>query len=245
MLGSRLIKTNQDLQDILLVPGHGHMEMTAVKALFKLLWDVCLQDIAKMLGFSTPRALVCCKACTDHHKAWMILNIFLQSTMDEILSTYIGHCHLEKNDPSVQGLYNYISASSDKNFRFMCDITFNYVLAIFVYRCGVRQNNHQYISASKTQFSKLFYGLNHTNYQEIIFLDMKTRVFSPPPIKEFLQKTESFSMSGNQSKGEGGDFILEAINGKCKRWLPPGIPKESHWLQVCRNLDILDKVTLL
>ena len=52
-------------------------------------------------------------------------------------------------------------------------------------------------------------------------------------------------MSGNNSKGEAGDFNLEAINGKCKRWSPPGIPKENHWLQVCRNFNILDKVTLL
>ncbi|XP_053402977.1 uncharacterized protein LOC128558141 [Mercenaria mercenaria] len=195
-----------------------------------------------MLGYRSPRALICCKSCTDHHKAWMILNIFLQGTVDEILTTYIKYCTNERQTPSVTGLYQYISISKDKNFRFLCDATFNIVLAVFVFRSGVRRNNSKFIMAGKSKFIKLFYGFNHTYYQEIVYRDLKTRTLAPQEVKEFLEKTESFSVSGHESKGEGGDFVLEAVNGKSKRWLPPGIPQHQHWLQVCRNLDLLDKI---
>lgn len=188
--------------------------MNAVKACFRLLWEVCLEDLAKMLGYRTPR--VCCKSCTDHHKSWMIINIFFNGTLDELLTTYVAH----DQTPTVAGLYNYISKCEDRNFRFMCDVVLNYVLAIFVFRCGVRRNNAEYIMAGKCKFMKLFYGFNHTFYQEIIYRDMKTRVLAPPSVQEFLQRTESFSVSGHPSKGEGGDFVLEAFNRRSKRWLP-------------------------
>ncbi|XP_053407605.1 uncharacterized protein LOC123543533 isoform X2 [Mercenaria mercenaria] len=212
--------------------------MTAVKACFKLLWDVCLQDLAKMLGYRTPRALMCCKACTNHHKSWMILTIFFYGTIDEILTTYIS----QDEAPTVAGLYTYIGSCKDRNFRFMCDVVLNYVLAIFAFRCGTRRNNTDYIMAGKSKFMKLFYGLNNTNYQEIMYRDFKTRVLAPTAVKDFICKNESFSVSGNISKGEGGDFVLEAYNRRAKRWLPPGIPKQHHWVNVCRNLNLLEKI---
>ncbi|XP_060557718.1 uncharacterized protein LOC132718104 isoform X2 [Ruditapes philippinarum] len=242
ILGSRIIDRNNDLKDLLLIPGYGHLEMNVVKSCFKLLWDISLQDLAQMLGFRTPRALVCCQNCTDHHKAWMMLKIFLFGTIDELLYTYVSFIRIEKQTPTVDGLYAYKAQSEDKNYRFMCDVLLNYVLAVFVFRCGVRRNNYRYIMAGKCKFMKLFYGFNQTYYQEIMFRDLKARVFAPEEVKQFLENTESFSISGDHSKGEGGDFVLEAVNGRAKRWLPPGIPTQNHWLKVCRNLDSLQKI---
>lgn len=48
---------------------------------------------------------------------------------------------------------------------------------------------------------------------------------------------------GHNSKGEGGDFLLEKINRKIKRWMPPGVPNEKRWQRVCRNLDRIEKLT--
>lgn len=217
--------------------------MNVTKACFKLLWDVGLEDLAKLLGYRTARALLCSQMCTDHHKAWMTLTIFLHGTMDEILSEYIKYSKIKHEKPTVKGLYNYISQSNDKNFRFICDVVFNILLAVHIYRCGVRRNNDQFIMASKSKFFKLFFGFNMTSYQEIAFRDLKCRALAPDDVRQFLNCTESFSVSGHSSKGEGGDFILEAFNRKTKRLLPPGIPTQQHWLAVCRNIDILHKVS--
>ncbi|VDH89381.1 Hypothetical predicted protein, partial [Mytilus galloprovincialis] len=47
------LKKCRKYNNILLLPGQGHYEINMVKALFKLLWDIGLIDLAKMLGFSS------------------------------------------------------------------------------------------------------------------------------------------------------------------------------------------------
>jgi hypothetical protein len=49
-LTTRLTKENEELKYPLIVPGAGHIEIHAVKAIFKLLCDVFLKDLAKLLG---------------------------------------------------------------------------------------------------------------------------------------------------------------------------------------------------
>jgi hypothetical protein len=240
-LATRLSEQNEELRNLLIVPGAGHIEINAVKAIFKLLSDVSFKELAKLLGYRTHRALVCCFKCTDHHKAWQLLKIYFFGTMDEILRQFLCDSYKNKKQQSINEFYNYISESGP-SIRFMCDSLFNYVFPIFLYRCAIRRNNSRYILAGRSMFMRLFFVTNMTNYQELIFKDLKARVLAPAEVKTFLEKTESFSVSGNISKGEGGDFVLESVNGKTKRWLPPGIPTEKHWLKVCRNVDTLDKV---
>ncbi|XP_053372706.1 uncharacterized protein LOC123550186 isoform X2 [Mercenaria mercenaria] len=170
------------------------------------------------------------------------INYIFETSIQEIMFTFLKHCHQNSSSTSITSFYTYIQISEDKNFRFMCDVTINYVLPIIVYRAGVRRNNFKYISAGKAQFLKLFFAFGMKNYQELLIKDIQMYVLAPPEVKDFLEKTQSFTVSGHPSKGEGGDFVLEAINGKIKRWLPPGIPEEKHWQEVCRNADLLEKI---
>ncbi|XP_069122376.1 uncharacterized protein [Argopecten irradians] len=48
-------------KNIILLPGLGHYEINMVKAVFKLLWPVCIVDLAKMLEFKTTKALASCE----------------------------------------------------------------------------------------------------------------------------------------------------------------------------------------
>ncbi|KAJ8319784.1 hypothetical protein KUTeg_001371 [Tegillarca granosa] len=57
-----------------------------------------------------------------------------------------------------------------------------------------------------------------------------------------LSENESFIISGNKSKGEGGDFIVEYINRKAKMLLSSGLPDEKKLLHVYRNIDRLDEI---
>ncbi|XP_061196610.1 uncharacterized protein LOC133204882 [Saccostrea echinata] len=124
----------------------------------------------------------------------------------------------------------------------MKDIVFTYCLSLVFFRAGTRRNNSSVMLAGRTKFANLFYGLNMTHYQEIEFKDLRMRVLAPEDIKQFITNNESFSASGHTSKGEGGDFLLEAYNRKTKCWMPPGIPDESRWLRSVRNVDTLDKM---
>lgn len=44
--------------------GLGHYEMNMTKALFPLLWDIALVDLAKLLGFNSSKEQASCKSAT-------------------------------------------------------------------------------------------------------------------------------------------------------------------------------------
>ncbi len=56
VLGHRLRDDRPELNCLLLVPGPGHYEMNDVKALFKLLWPIGLENLAKLVGFKSEKA---------------------------------------------------------------------------------------------------------------------------------------------------------------------------------------------
>ena len=65
---------------------------------------------------------------------------------------------------------------------------------------------------TRTKFASLFYGVNMTGYQEILYRDLKMRVLAPDSVNKYIQDNGSFSISGHPRKGEGGDFVLENKN---------------------------------
>ena len=74
---------------VLLLPGLGHMEINLTKAMFKLLWKVVIKDLALMLGWRSIKALTSCETCTDHHKAWQMLQILFSAGTKALLKPYV------------------------------------------------------------------------------------------------------------------------------------------------------------
>ena len=178
---------------------------------------------------------------SDHHKSWQILQIFFHAMAEELIVVYIR----EKSDspPSLNGFYTWMGDVKNKNYKFMAETVFTYCLALHVFRAGVRRNNSIALNAAKAKFSPLFFGLNMPFYMETYIRDSILRTQYPMEILRFIEENESYSVSGNDSKGEGGDFILEAKNRKTKMWIPSGVPDDKKWLSVCRNIDRLEKVS--
>ena len=173
VLGSRIIEKEKNLQNLLLVPGLGHYEINLVKCAFKLMWDPVLEDLAKMLGFKSLKALTCCQKCTDHHKAWQILQITFFGTMDEILLPYVQICARANMVPSLEGFYDFADTQESQNFQFLYKSVLTYLLGLLVFRCGVRRNNHDFMMAGRSVVTDLFYGFNCTMYQELEFKDCR------------------------------------------------------------------------
>ena len=242
VLGSRLIEKDANLQDIFLIPGLGHFEMNMTKSCFKLLWNVILEDIAEVMGYTSTRAKTACQKCTDHHKAWQLLKISMIAVSKELVLPFVRECLARDINPSVYSFYTYMRDVKNPNVNFLMHAMLTYVFALFLFRAGERSNNSDAILAARMKFSSLFFGMNQTFYQEIEVRDLKARVLAPVQVNDFLRQNETFSVSGLASKGEGGDFILEAKNKKIKRMLPPGCPDRSTWERVCHNADETDKV---
>ncbi|VDI12845.1 Hypothetical predicted protein [Mytilus galloprovincialis] len=220
----------------------GHIEINMVKAIVKFLWEPAFIDLARMLGFNSIRALQCCQNCSDHHKSWQMVQIFLHAMGQELLLPYVQKVILEGGSPFPAGYYHWLQGVQNPNYNFMKEVVFSYCLAIHVFRAGVRRNNTEAVNIVKTKFSSLFSGLNMPFYMEIITRDSLVRLQCPPDVIGFLGDHESYSVSGNDSKGEGGDFVLEGKNRKTKMFIPAGLPDNNKWLQVCRNVDKLEKV---
>ena len=57
--------------------------------------------------------------------------------------------------------------------------------------------------------------------------------------------TQAFSCNGDNSRGEGGDFVLEAKNKQIQMMMPPGLLTAETWLRICRSLDELCSVSFV
>ena len=201
--------------------------------------------LAGVLNYKSDKALKCCKNAYNHHKSWQILVIAFFGTCDELIVPYVREAMENNAVPSLAGFYQFMSRAKNPNFLFIKDSIFTYLFALILFRAGVRRNNSDVMMAGKLKFSPLFSPLNMHFYQEIHFRDAMIRVLLPDQLKEWWTANEAFSVSGDISKGEGGDFILEAKNKATKQWLSAGIPTERRWKRSIRNLDRLQEVNIL
>ena len=226
---------------VLPVIGDGHYEMTLVKAFTELNWDVFMSVLVKRNGWLSEMALMCAKKCSDTHKAWQLLLVFYFGTLQELVIPYVRTCLAEKLEPTARGFMTFSQKQcQEPNFRYMFDMVCRYAQAVLNFHMGIRRNNHALVQSARYMTKELFHGRSHPKYQQteitVAFLD----VISPPELKQFLHHHQSVSVSGDPSKGQGYDFILEEENRKVKRWIKGGVPTDQTWLSVCRNKDRLE-----
>ena len=93
--------------------------------------------------------------------------------------------------------------------------------------------------ARRQAIAPLMFIGNHLIYQTILSNDMKERLECPKEVYDFITGNESFSRSGNEYRGEGGDFITENENKHIKGHLGSGVPTLQHWIRASRNHEKL------
>ena len=146
--------------------------------------------------------------------------------------------------PSFQG-YNAWRNNENNvvnpNYKLMALLVFDLGIAILLHRVGMRRNHEESIMAGRRKFSPVWFARNHPKYREIEVHDIVNRFNSPETVQEHTTKTQTFTTSGDSSKGESPDFILEKANKTVKNLVPPG-PQEHHWQQACNNHEVLAKV---
>ena len=68
---------------------------------------------------------------------------------------------------------------------------------------------------------------------------MKERLEAPKEVYDFITGKESFLRSGDEYRGEGGDYITENENKYIKGHLGPAVPTLQHWIRASRNHEKL------
>ncbi|CAG2237608.1 unnamed protein product [Mytilus edulis] len=67
--------------------------------------------------------------------------------------------------------------------------------------------------------------------------------FMPEEVKACWDNNTSFSVSGNKSKGQDLDFILEEKNKAINQYLPSGsVPSDETWRNICCNLKFFETI---
>ncbi|XP_041453561.1 uncharacterized protein LOC121406620 [Lytechinus variegatus] len=94
----------------------------------------------------------------------------------------------------------------------------------------------------RVKFANIFHGRNHPKYQVIEITELCNFLAAPMEVKKFLGDFQAISTSGDQTRCEDMDFVLENINKKRKSWIPKGVPKREDWKRIFRNLGKLDKL---
>ena len=155
---------------------------------------------------------------------------------------YLRGCRVIGQDPTVEEYFETMFQPDIRSYSCTVNILLPYSFSLHLFRAGVRKNNSAAIRCALDQFAPLFFGMHMPFYMETYIRDSFVRLQCPPELFEFIQNNESYSISGDETKGEGGDFILEAFNRRTKMFMGPGLPTERRWSTVCRNIDDLKQV---
>ena len=223
--------------------GDGHVEMNMMKSFVELNWEVFFKDLVQRMGWKSDIALQCAKNCSDNHKTWQLLLIYHFGTLMELVIPYVRRCIEESIVPTADGFIQFTKKfESDPNYMYLLEMTTIYSQSIINFRMGIRRNNSLLVQSAKLMSRGLFHGRNHPRYQCIEIVDSMQRELMPEEMTYFVESHESMSKTGDKSRGQGFDFILEELNKEIKVWMHRGVPTDNMWLSVCRNHDFLKSI---
>lgn len=231
---------------ILLVPGAGHIEKNLLIRVFRLCNRIFMDYLAGCLGFRSKRAREFAIGCSNHHVAWQMLTISLEAFAHELVYQYLLDRKRNgdtNSKPTANDMMNWRNNSvHNPNYNLLFDIVFNVLLGLKCYRNGIRLNNSKYALAGRQKVAPLMYCGKHMIYQHLLSADMKIRIEAPDEVKQYIETNESFARSGDNTTGEGGDYVTEAENRTLKQNLPPGVPTVLNWTMASRCDKHLKKI---
>ena len=135
---------------------------------------------------------------------WQIVVIVFHAFSLELMRICVKSCRDRNAEPSVPDLVTWGKNDVvNPNYNFYYDLIFNMFLGIKCFRSGVRKNNSRFMLAGRQVVAPLMYIGKHRIYQTLIARDLQNRASAPKEVSEYMEKNESYSVSGDTTKGEG------------------------------------------
>ena len=207
---------------MLLAVGAGHMEKKLLLAIFRFCRKLFVETKAYKLGFRSKKAIEFIVDCGNHHISWQMCSIIYEAFSEELLYIYKKNC-LERNiepDPTHFTVWRDTEVKNN-NYHLYYEIIFNILLGMKCFRSEIWQNNSLFALAGRQKVTPIMIINNHVIYRDLIR--------STKEIKTFISRNESYSRSGDPSKGEGGDYVTKNDNRYLKSHLSPGVPSLKNW----------------
>lgn len=147
-----------------------HMEMNMARHFMDMNWNVFLSHLASELGFVSEAAQKYVRKGSDHHKTMSILKVAHLGLWQEMLIPYIRERLSSGLSVSVNDyLYTWLplNGQKDPTYFYMFQMTWTYLMALRMFRMGVRRNNAEYVIAGQSVFSPIFHRNSASKYAMI------------------------------------------------------------------------------
>ena len=188
MMAQHLRDRDDDLKDMLVLPGPGHLEMNMVRAIVKILWPLGLKELAgELCGAKSAESILNCK---DHHKSWNMIVIYHNKCISELVEPYLHYCRGRNIKPTTGGYYEWSNRATNAMYIIIKDINMTYVMALMLYRYGIRFCKSDVAMAGRLSFAPLFYETNMTTYMDVRFSDVVTRLKAPTKVLNLITSNE-------------------------------------------------------
>ena len=139
--------------DIIILPGPGHIELNMGRKLLNLLWTPLLSDYVTALGFRSVNAQNVVRRGIDHHRTRQILQTTLDALSRELLVPYVRYCLHAGFEASTTGYTAWIENDvEDSNYLFLYHMAFMYLLAFNLYNEATCKNHGDLMLDNKFSF---------------------------------------------------------------------------------------------
>ncbi|XP_067021906.1 uncharacterized protein [Acropora muricata] len=165
--GGQKCKAIQEFSWVVLRIGKLHVEMNMARHFIDLNWDIFLSKLASEIGFVSEAAQKFVRRGSDHHKTMSVLKVAHIGLWKEMLIPYVRD-RLSYGSPlSVNNyLYKWMPEVGwkDATYSHIFVTSWNYLMALHVFRMGVRRNNAFYVKAGQKEFAPLFHRNSASKY---------------------------------------------------------------------------------
>ena len=147
--------------------GKLHVEMNMARHFIDLNWDIFLSKLASELGFVSEAAQKFVRRGSDHHKTMSVLKVAHIGLWKEMLIPYVRDRLSSSSPLSVNDyLYEWMPEVGwkDATYSHIFVTSWNYLMALHVFRMGVRRNNASYVRAGQKVFAPLFHRNSASKY---------------------------------------------------------------------------------
>lgn len=160
----------QEFDWVVLRIGKLHLEMNMARHFIDLKRDIFLSKLASELEFVSENAQKYMRRGSDHHKTMSVLRVAHIGLWKEMLIPYIRDRLASGSEISVTDyLYNWMPEVGWKSatYSYIFGMTWTYLMALMVFRMGVRGNNSSYRRAGHFSFAPLFHRSSSSKYAMI------------------------------------------------------------------------------
>ncbi len=153
---------------VILRLGYEHYLINSLKTVIDLCWNIFFKELAIVVGYKSPKALLYCRGATDTLKSMELISLAYKAGVDELMVPFVRYCRLRLKTPCFIEYCTWRYSVKSQNYNLMAYIHFEYLHSNIMLKTGIRENNSELIDEAKENISPLFCSRNKKNY---IFLD--------------------------------------------------------------------------